>query len=67
MVTEEEAVDLYKPVTLLELKGILDQFKKKRSPGPNGWTSEFLIFCFYLVGDDLLHMVEDSRIKYMEA
>jgi hypothetical protein len=32
MVTEEEVVDLYKPVTLLELKGILDHFKKERSP-----------------------------------
>jgi hypothetical protein len=63
MVTEEEAVDLYKPVTLLELKGILDHFKKERSPGPDGWTSEFFIFFFDLVGDDLLQMVEDSRIN----
>jgi hypothetical protein len=63
MVTEEEAVDLYKPVTLLELKGILDHFKKERSPGPDGWTSEFFIYFFDLVGEDLLQMVEDSRIN----
>jgi hypothetical protein len=63
MVTKEEVVDLYKPVTLLELKGILDHFKKERSPGPDGWTSEFFIFFFDLVGDDLLQMVEESRIN----
>jgi hypothetical protein len=63
MVTEEEAVDLYKPVTLLELKAVLEHFKKERSPGPDGWTSEFFIFFFDLVGDDLLQMVEDSRKK----
>jgi hypothetical protein len=62
MVTEEEAPGLYKLVTFLELKAILEHFKKERSPGHDGWTSEFFIF-FDLVGENLLQMVEDSRKK----
>jgi hypothetical protein len=63
MVTEEEADDLYRPVTLLELKDILNHFKKERSPGPDGWTSEFFIHFFDLVGEDILQMVEHSRLN----
>jgi hypothetical protein len=44
-------------------KDILIHFKKERSPGPDGWTTEFFSFFFDLVGSDLLQMVEDTRIK----
>jgi hypothetical protein len=62
-ISAEAAADLYKPVTLTEIKDILSQFKKERSPGPDGWTSEFFIYYFDLVGVDLLQLVEDSRLK----
>jgi hypothetical protein len=48
---------------LPEIKSTLQKFKKERSPGPDGWTSEFFLHFFDLVGEDLLQMVEDSRIK----
>lgn len=51
------------PVTLDEIKDILLHFKKERSPGPDGWTTEFFIHFFELAGEDLLKMVEDSRLK----
>jgi len=41
-------------------KGFFGQFKKEKSPGPDGWTSEFFIFFFDLLGEDLLAMVEES-------
>jgi hypothetical protein len=63
MVSGEEAEALYKPVTLDEIKDILLHFKAERSPGPDGWTSEFFCFFFELVGEELLQMVEDTRIK----
>jgi hypothetical protein len=63
LVTDIEAADLYKPVSLPELKHILLHFKKERSPGPDGWTTEFFSHFFELVGPDLLLMVEDVRIK----
>jgi hypothetical protein len=61
MVTEDEADSLFNPVTLEEIKSVLEKFKKDRSPGPDGWTTEFFISFFDLVGEDLLEMVEDSR------
>jgi hypothetical protein len=61
-VSTAEAAELYKPVTLSELKQILDKFKLERSPGPDGWTTEFFCFFFELVGPDLLQMVENTRI-----
>jgi len=62
-ISDEAAAELFKPVTLTEIKDILLLFKKERSPGPDGWTSEFFIFFFDLVGEDLLLLVEDSRLK----
>jgi hypothetical protein len=59
----KEVTELYNPVTLSEIKDILIHFKRERSPGPDGWTTEFFIFFFDLVGEDLLQMVEDSRLK----
>jgi hypothetical protein len=49
LINEEEASDLYKPVTLEELKMVLSLFKKDKSPGPDGWTVEFFIHFFDLV------------------
>jgi hypothetical protein len=63
LVSATEATDLFNPVTLIELKNILFLFKKERSPGPDGWTTEFFTHFFDLVGSDLLLMVEDARVK----
>jgi hypothetical protein len=62
-VSEVEAAELFKPVTLSEIKNILIHFKSERSPGPDGWSTEFFCYFFDLVGLDLLQMVEDSRIS----
>jgi hypothetical protein len=61
MLDEDESRDLYKPVTILELKSILTVFKKEKSPGPDGWSVEFFLHFFDLVSEDLLALVEDSR------
>jgi hypothetical protein len=62
LVSGAEAEDLFKPVTLAEIKDILSHFKTERSPGPDGWTSEFFCFFFDFLGEELLQMVEDTRI-----
>jgi exonuclease III len=61
MVNDDESCSLYNPVTMEELKVVLFHFKKDKSPGPDGWTTEFFTFFFDLVGEDLLEMVEESR------
>jgi hypothetical protein len=54
------------------LSSILKAFSKDKSPGPDGWTVEFFLHFFELVGEDLLGMVEESRrkgevIKFLNA
>jgi mannosylglycoprotein endo-beta-mannosidase len=46
-----------------EIREILANFKVDKSSGLDGWTVEFLIHFFDLVGGDLLDMVEESRLK----
>jgi hypothetical protein len=63
MVTEIEAKNLFRPVGLEELRKVLKKFKVDKSPGPDGWTVEFFVHFFDLVGEDLLNMVEETRQK----
>ena len=48
-------------VSLKELKLTLEGFAKVKSLGHNGWTYEFFVELFYLVGEDLLKVVKESR------
>jgi len=41
----------------------MKSFKRDKSPGPDGWMIEFLIHFFDLIKDDLLRMVEATRIS----
>jgi hypothetical protein len=63
MVQEDDVLFLEKVVTLEELLKVLKGFAKDKSPGPDGWTVEFFLFFFDLVGPDLLAMVEDTRLR----
>jgi len=38
-------------------------FKKDKCPGPDGWTIEFFNHFFDIIKQDLLRMVEESRIS----
>jgi hypothetical protein len=40
----------------------LKSFSKDKSPGPDGWTVEFYLHFFDLLGLDLQELVEDSRL-----
>jgi hypothetical protein len=63
LVTEEDSLLLERICTKEELLNILKAFTKDKSPGPDGWTVEFFLHYFDLVGEDLLGMVEESRRK----
>jgi hypothetical protein len=63
LVTEAEVEALFTPIKLGEIREVLANFKVDKSPGPDGWTVEFFIHFFDLVGGDLLDMVEESRLK----
>lgn len=45
-----------------ELEGTLKWFKKDKSPGLDGWPMEFYLDFLELLGEDLLAVIEESRI-----
>lgn len=61
---EPEAVeDLIQPVTMEELEATLKWFKKDRSSSLDGWPVEFYLAFLELLGEDLLAVIEESRIN----
>jgi hypothetical protein len=63
MVKEEDVSSLEKPCTKEEILEVLKGFTKDKSLGPDGWTVEFFLHYFELVGQDLLEVVEESRLR----
>ena len=61
-VGEEENLSLMEEVSKEELKVALQSFQKDKSPGPDGWTIEFFIDLYDVLGADLLKVVEDTRL-----
>ena len=53
--------DLMKEVSEEELKMVMGSFQKDKSLGPNGWTIDFFLALFDILGLDLLQVIEDSR------
>ena len=46
-----------------KLLEVLHSFQKDKFPGPDGWTVEFFLGCYEILGQDLLKMREDTRIS----
>jgi hypothetical protein len=59
----DDTLSLEKPCTLQEISSALKSFSKDKSPGPDGWTVEFYLHFFDLIGQDLLELVEDNRLR----
>jgi hypothetical protein len=59
--TERDVQELEKPSSVEEIKLVLKSFSKDKSPGPDGWTVEFFLSFFDLIGNDVLEAVEESR------
>jgi hypothetical protein len=62
LVDEEDNQAIYNEILKEELQAMIASFKKDKSLGPNDWTVEFFKSFFYIMGDDLLHVVEDNGI-----
>ena len=61
-VEEEDNLALMEEVTEEELKGVLQSFQKDKSLGPYGWSIEFFLELYEILGEDLLKVVEDTRL-----
>lgn len=62
-VNEDEAEELYAPVVTGELEGTLKWFKKDKSLGSDGWTIEFYLAFYDLLGQDFLKVVEECSLS----
>jgi hypothetical protein len=58
---EEDNRELMKEVQEEELKEIIFSFQKDKSPGPDGWSMDFFMGLYDLIGKDILKVVEESR------
>ena len=62
-VTKEDNFELMKPVTLKEIQHILSISKNDKSPGPDGIPVEVYRCLFDVLGEDLLRVIELSRVS----
>lgn len=53
--------DLIKPVTMGELEGTPKWFEKDKSPRLDGWSVEFYLTFFDIIGPDLPDVIEECR------
>ena len=60
-VDEKDNGELMKEVSEDELKEVLGSFQKDKSPGTDGWSIDFFLDLFDILGRDLLQVIEDSR------
>jgi hypothetical protein len=51
------------PISKEELKEVLSGFKRAKSSRPDGWTMEFYRALFDFLADEILLVMEESRIS----
>jgi mannosylglycoprotein endo-beta-mannosidase len=70
--TEEDRVEMDKPVTEEEIKNVVDQMEKNKAAGPDGFPIEFYQACWDIIKQDLMMIFSDfhqnkidlARINY---
>jgi hypothetical protein len=62
-VEEEDNQSLMAAVTEKELLEVIHYFQKGKILGPDGWPIEFYLGFFNLIGQDVLKVVEESRVN----
>ena len=62
-VEEGDTKELMEEVSQDELKEVLHRFQKDKSPRPDGWRVDLFLEIFYILGEDLLKAVEETRSK----
>lgn len=61
----EQCAAIGAEVTLGEVLEVFKQSKKGKSPGLDGWSVEFFLHFFDLVGEELFNTIEETRRKGM--
>lgn len=58
LLDEEESREIMEEVSLEELKSVLHNFHKDKSPSPDVWAIEFSLGLYDILENDLLAVVE---------
>ena len=59
----EEGSNVGEIVSLEDIERILKKFSKSKSLGLDGWTIEFFLYFFDVVGKELFDDIDESRLK----
>ena len=59
---QDEGNKIFNSINASEIRDVLEHFKKHKSPGPDGWTVEFILCFFDLFEADLVALVEEIRV-----
>jgi len=62
-VEEEENERIMAPISKFEVENALKTMQKDKSSGSDGWTVEFFQHFFDLFGEEIVGVVEESRIR----
>lgn len=63
LITEEQNMALMRAATLEEVEEIVSSMKKSKAPRPDGFTVEFYQAGWHFLGQEILEVVEESRMK----
>lgn len=58
-IKEEDRECLTKEISKEEVKNVIDEMRKNRAPGPDGFPIEFYIHFWDLISPDLMAVIED--------
>eukprot|EP00253_Pinus_taeda_P013673 PITA_13673 len=61
LVSREDNFKLNRPVTKEEISDVLKEMQNGKGPGPDGFNVDFFKYCWNIVKQDTLNVVEDSR------
>ena len=61
IVSQEDNIDLNKPITLEEVRKTVFEMNPDKSPGPDGFQAFFFQKCWDIIGMDLWRAIEASR------
>lgn len=62
MVTREDNFNLNRPVTVEEIEEVVKEMQNGKAPSPDGFNVDFFKPCWRIVRQDIVGVVEDSRI-----
>lgn len=61
---DDDAINvLNKPISKNEVLSVLKSFTLDKCPGPDGWPSEFFLFFFDIMGNEIADVAEQFRVN----